>query len=242
MHARFYKYRTPLVGTLIVTAMALAISWFDPIAGRASDTISHTCTSSPARAFSRTHFGLWNWCQNDSYGPPEYSYWNYYPGTPGYNNPGAGPYYADVAAAISRWYGAQSNYVITYQSGDWNNETDGFLWAEELDPYFPTLPSGSVGGWVRGFYCTSSSSCTESLRSSNPILYNLVYMAIDDDPYPGIPKADVITHEFGHWFGLRDVSRPFSCTSPHLTLMAAGCTGYPASDDVASVNIMYPDP
>ena len=94
------------------------------------------CNSFPTVwGFWRWKASLWNWCATDSYGPPEWLYWNYYPSTRGYNNPGSGPYYSSVAEGVARWASAQPNWKFTYQSGDWSAGTDSVLVRESSDTF-----------------------------------------------------------------------------------------------------------
>ena len=69
-------------------------------------------------------------------------------------------------------------------------------------------------------------------------------MILDDDMTTGSNFAhEVVTHEFGHFYGLIDIGRePGHCGNPHTTLMAAGCSSVPVANDAAAVNWIYPDP
>jgi hypothetical protein len=111
------------------------------------------CSTSPSWDFTRWHYSLWSFCATDSYGPPEWMYWNYLPGTPGYNNPGVGPYYNLVSTAVYDWASVQTNFKLTYKSGDWNNTTDLFVWKADL--------GGNLRGTIIPYWCTSSTNCTQ---------------------------------------------------------------------------------
>jgi hypothetical protein len=146
-----------------------------------------------------------------------------------------------VATGVSRWASAQPNWKFTYQSGDWSGGTDAFIWSQELDDIFG--PGSDVRGYVQNWQCSSPTNCGQKFYHTGGN-YNLVYMIIDNDLTDGSSLAhEVVTHEFGHFFGLIDVGRePGSCGTPHTTLMAAGCSAFPTSDDAAAVNTIYPDP
>lgn len=218
---------------VLVVAFAVAISVVVRPAWASHATPGNKCSTSPtAWGFDRWHFGLWNFCQSDAYGPPEWMYWNYLPGTTGYNNPGSGPYYSYVAQGVSDWQAAQSNWKFTYQSGGWSSTTDLFFWSENLDPYTPY--GDAVKGWTRFFQCTSDTSCTE--RTIGFGKYNLVYIMLDTS---GVTQG-VVSHEMGHAFGLVHPTNGDCFFTP--TVMIPGCINYPSADDGTSVNNIYPDP
>lgn len=86
---------------LLVASVFLAIAaGFSLARAAANQEPPYRCTTDPQWGFNRAHYGLWNFCAIDGYGPPEYMYWNYLPGTTGYNNPSVGPYYSYVAQAV----------------------------------------------------------------------------------------------------------------------------------------------
>ena len=94
---------------LALTAALLTVAIVAPLALADHPWPLTSCTTNPPFGMNRNHFGLFNLCGTDSYGPPEWMYWNYMPGTPGYNDPGNGPYYSLIAQAVADWVAVQPN-------------------------------------------------------------------------------------------------------------------------------------
>jgi hypothetical protein len=183
----------------------------------------------------------WNPCQTDSYGPYEYIYWNYL-SAPGYNNPGAGPYISQIAAAIGDWAYLGPWWQFTYKSGDWSTGTSAFF---EQTNLFPVCGTGCYGLTHR-YFCTSSSSC--AYRTPGIGTYNLIYMYLHTG---GVDKA-VVVHELGHGFGIKHPADPTPPPCPSNnpsvhTIMNANCIfggpnlTSPQPVDTIAVDLIYPE-
>ena len=222
-----------MLAAVIVTALAPSR---DAGADHAQDP-PNDCNPFPTYGFDRWQLGLWNFCAVDTYGPTEWMYWNYMPGTPGYNNPGApgAPYLSLISQAISDWAGQMTKYKITYKAGDWGEGMDLFIKSENLDFICGSGCRGNMGK----YYCTSSVSCSLVTPGVGPT-YNLMFLTLDT---AGATRA-VVGHEFGHAFGLIEVNG--ACAFPY-TVMAASCIygppylNTPNLDDVIAVLNSYPE-
>jgi hypothetical protein len=215
-------------GAVALSLVAALIIGVVVVFASADQEPPYRCSTSPSYGFTRWHYGLWNFCATDSYGPPEWMYWNYLPGTTGYNNPGAGPYYSLVATAVGDWASAQPNWKFTYKDGDWNSDTDLFLWSQDL--------GGGIKGRIIPYWCTSSTSCTERTGfDQGP--YNLVYLILDDT---GVTRG-IVNHEMGHALGLKHPTT--SCFyDPSVMYTGTECLDRAGADDAAAVDWVYPDP
>ncbi len=229
----FTNWRLGAFATAVaaLALIAFATSWSVASAGHGTPT--YKCNTSPYQyGFSRWHYGLWNFCATDSYGPPEWIYWNYLPGTPGHNNPGVGPYYSLIAQGVSDWAAAQPNWKYTYKSDGWASDTDAFFWQENLD-----YIGAGVKGQTQLYYCTSQTTCSVRGPASGYWgTFNLVYMILDTT---GVHQG-VVSHEMGHGLGLVHPANGDCFVNPNV--MVVGCLNYPSSDDATSVNNIYPDP
>lgn len=81
----------------------------------------------------------------------EWMQWNYYPGTPGFNNPySGGPYVGQMFSAMSSWASVMTKFRISWSSGYWIDNVDTFVWQEEFDISHP----GFVA-FTQSFYCAN---------------------------------------------------------------------------------------
>ena len=224
----------PLLAATIL-AMALAVPR-DAGADHVQDP-PNDCNPTAVYGFARWQYSLWNFCAVDGYGPTEWMYWNYMPGTPGYDNPGAAgaPYLSLIGQAVSDWAAQMTAYKITYKSGDWGQGTDLFIKSENLD-----LPCGTFcrGAMIK-YNCATSISCSGVTAGVGPT-YNLMFLTLDT---AGVTRA-VVGHEFGHAFGLIDVGGscvfPYTIMAPTCSLSAPNLTS-PNLDDVVAVLNGYPE-
>ncbi|MCC6382143.1 MAG: hypothetical protein IT304_06510 [Dehalococcoidia bacterium] len=224
------------IGTPLAVLMRLITAvWLSADAEATHQTSAYKCVSNVSYyGFNRWHSGSsWNWCYTDSYGPPEWMYWNYYPGTPGYDNPSFGPYLSLIQQGISDWGSVQPGWKATWKSGDWSTETDLFIWQANLDSTCGAI----CRGYTPTYYCSSPSSCV--VRNFN-WSYNLSYVTLDTT---GVDRA-VLNHEFGHAYALKHPTQ-VSCTN--YTIMDPSCINYypymttPNIDDSIAVDAIYPE-
>lgn len=232
MGIRFRPGQLPMIIATGLAALLISLSLTSANNGSATPQPLFRCATSPAWGFDRWHSGQWNWCASDGYGPPEWMYWNYMPGTTGYDNPGIGGWYTEVAASVGAWASAQPNWKFTYKSGDWASGTDLFIHVMNLD----SRGGSGMKGVVDPYFCTSSTSCTLLLFGAMEGLFNLLYVYLDTS---GITTA-IATHEFGHAFGLVHPQFPNCFFTP--SVMIYGCAGSPTAADIAAVDWIYPDP
>jgi hypothetical protein len=171
-----YKGRN--LGLALLLGIVLLLPAVTPLPSEAAQP-SNKCTPlNHQYGFKRPRPDGRNWCSYDG-ASSEYLYWNYYPGTPGFNNVFDGPRAQQALDSMAYWASVLTKFRIIWSSGYWIDGVDAFLWVEEVDW---TTPPGS-NGYAALWQCSSQSSCV----SRNPSdtngngTYNLMYVVHDED-------------------------------------------------------------